>query len=48
MSSWGFLIVISSSWNKAVGSTPEISLNSYFSWQAQLLEHDALTPKTQA
>lgn len=28
MSSWGFLTVISSSWNKAVGSTPEISLNT--------------------
>lgn len=29
MSSWGFLTVISSSWNKDVGSAPEISLNTF-------------------
>jgi len=28
MPSWGFWTVISSSWNKAVGSTPKISLKT--------------------
>lgn len=29
MSSWGFLSVISTSWNKAVGSSPDISLKTF-------------------